>query len=98
MKWSIVKNDFMRNKAINLVLFFFMMFSASLAVLSVLMGVQTFTSISGLYRTAQPPHFVQMHKGEIDHKKIDKFMSQNELVTYSQTATMIDVALNIYRC
>lgn len=91
MKWSIVKNDFMRNKAINLALFFFMMFSASLAVLSVLMGVQTFTAISELYRTAQPPHFVQMHKGEIDHKKIDKFMSENELVTYSQTATMIDV-------
>lgn len=61
-----VKNDFIRNKIINLALFLFMMFSASLAVLSVLTGVQTFISISELYKAAQPPHFLQMHKGEID--------------------------------
>lgn len=91
MKWSIVKNDFIRNKVINLALLLFMMFSASLAVLSVLMAVQTFTSISELYKRAQPPHFVQMHKGEIDKERINKFLSENELVTYSQIDTMIDV-------
>ncbi|MDF2532156.1 MAG: hypothetical protein K0Q65_1737 [Clostridia bacterium] len=91
MNWLIVKNDFIRNKVINLALFLFMMFSASLAVLSVLMAVQTFNSISELYKTAQPPHFVQMHKGEINQEKINKFMSENELVTYWQTDTMIDV-------
>lgn len=91
MKWSIVKNDFIKNKAINLALLLFMMFSASLVVLAVFMAVQTFTSISGLYKTAQPPHFVQMHKGEIDQDKINKFMSENERITYSQTVTMIDV-------
>lgn len=91
MKWSIVKNDLRRNKVINLALLFFMMFSASLAVLSVLMAVQTFTSISELYKTAQPPHFVQMHKGEMDQEKVNKFLSENELVTYSQIDTMIDV-------
>ncbi|GAA0719980.1 ABC transporter permease [Clostridium malenominatum] len=91
MNWLIVKNDFIKNKMINLALFLFMMFSASLAVLSVLMGVQTFTSISKLYKTAEPPHFVQMHKGEINEEKINKFMSENELVIYNQTLTMIDV-------
>lgn len=91
MNWLIVKNDFIKNKMINLALFLFMMFSASLAVLSVLMGVQTFTSISKLYKTAEPPHFVQMHKGEINEEEINKFMSENELVIYNQTLTMIDV-------
>ena len=91
MNWLIVKNDFIKNKMINLALFLFMMFSASLAVLSVLMAVQTFTSISELYKTAQPPHFVQMHKGEINEEKINKFMSENELVIYNQTVIMIDV-------
>ncbi|MGJ7922157.1 FtsX-like permease family protein [Neobacillus sp. LXY-4] len=91
MKWLIVKNDLIRNKVINLALLLFMMFSACLAVLSVVMAVQTFTSISELYKTAQPPHFVQMHKGEINQAKIDEFMSDYKGITYWQTDTMIDV-------
>lgn len=91
MNWSIIKNDLKRNKGINLALLLFMMFAATLAVLSVIMSVQTFTSISELYKTAQPPHFVQMHKGEINPEKINDFMSENALVTYSQIDTMIDV-------
>ncbi len=91
MNWLIVKNDFKRNKAINLALLLFMMFSAGLAVLSVIMGVQTFTSISNLYEKAQPPHFLQMHKGEINLEEIDAFMSEQDGVTYWQTVTMINV-------
>lgn len=91
MNWLIVRNDFKRNKVINLALFLFMTFSTGLAVLSVVTAVQTFTSISKLYETAQPPHFMQMHKSEIDQEKIDEFMSNYEDVTYWQTSTMIDV-------
>ncbi len=91
MNWLIVKNDFKRNKVINLALLLFMMFSAALAVSSVIMAVQTFTSISGLYKTAQPPHFLQMHKGEINQKEIDEFLSSYKGITYGQTITMIDV-------
>jgi len=91
MNWLIVKNDFIRNKVINLALLLFMMFSAGIAVLSVVMAVQTFASISELYKTAQPPHFLQMHKGEINQEKIDEFMSDYKGITYSQTCTMIDV-------
>ncbi len=91
MDWLIVKNDLKRNKVINLALLLFMAFSACLVVLSVIMSVQTFTSISKLYKTAQPPHFLQMHKGEIDQANIDEFMSSYEGVTNWQTVTMIDV-------
>lgn len=91
MNWLIFKNDFRRNKVINLALFLFMTFSAALAVLSVIMSVKTFTSISELYMKAQPPHFVQMHKGEINHKEIDEFISDYKGITYWQTSTMIDV-------
>lgn len=91
MNWLIVKNDFKRNKVINISLFMFMMFSSCLAVLSVIMAVQTFTSISQLYKKADPPHFVQMHKGELNQNKIDDFMMSYEGITYWQTQTMIDV-------
>lgn len=91
MSWLLVKNDFKRNKMINLTLFLFMMFSALLAVLSVIMAVQTVTSISELYKTAQPPHFVQMHKGEFNQEEIDEFFKRYEGITDFQTVTMIDI-------
>lgn len=91
LNWLIVKNDIRRNKVINMALLLFIIFSVGLAVLSVLMSVQTFTSISELYKTAQPPHFLQMHKGEIYEEKIDEFMSSYEGITYWQTSKMIDV-------
>lgn len=91
MKWSMMRNDFLRNKTINLALLLFMTFSASLAVLSVMTAVQTVTSISALYTIAQPPHFLQMHKGAIDQEEIQKFMAEDALVTYSQVNTMIDI-------
>lgn len=91
MNWLIVKNDFKRNKIINSALFLFMMFSALLAVLSVIMGIQTVISISELYKTAQPPHFVQMHKGKFNQKEIDEFFKDYESITDFQTMTMIDI-------
>jgi putative ABC transport system permease protein len=91
MNWLIIRNDFKRNKVINLALLLFMMLSSGLAVLSVVLAVQTFTSISALYKTAQPPHFLQMHKGEINQKEIDEFMAGYAGITYWQTCAMIDV-------
>lgn len=91
MKWSIIKNDLVRNKVINLALLLFMMFSACLAVLSSLMAVQTFRSISELYEKAQPPHFLQMHKGDMNPAKMEEFMASYQGLTYGQIQTMIDI-------
>lgn len=91
MKWLLVKNDLMRNKAINLALLLFMLLSAVLAIISVIMTTQVFTSISELYKTAQPPHFLQMHKGEINQEEIAEFMSDYDGLTYWQTNTMIGI-------
>lgn len=78
MNWLIIKNDFKRNTMINLAVLMFVMFSAFLAVLSVIVAAQTFTAISELYDKAQPPHFMQMHKGELDEQKTASFMSSYE--------------------
>ncbi len=91
MNWEIVKNDFKRNKVINIALIIFMIFSVYLAVLSVLIGIQTFTSIAELYEKAQPPHFLQMHKGEVNQEEINEFMSDYQNINYWQTIKMINV-------
>src|SRR5690554_3035611 len=91
MDWLIVKNDLKRNKMINLTLLLFIMFSAVLAVLAVMTAVQTFTSISNLYKTAQPPHFLMMHKGDINENEIEQFMTANDDVTDFQIVKMINI-------
>ncbi|MBG9987741.1 hypothetical protein HZY88_01955 [Aerococcaceae bacterium DSM 111176] len=91
MEWNMIKNDLKRNKMINLTLFLFMTLSTILAVLSVIMAVQTITSVNRLYETAEPPHFLQMHKGDINQVEIDAFMADQAEVTDWQTVTMINV-------
>lgn len=91
MNWHIIKNDLVRNKTINIVLVVFILFSSALASLSALVATQAFVSITDLYQTAQPPHFLQMHKGELDQSEIDAFMADYPGVTDWQTVTMIGV-------
>lgn len=91
MDWLIVKNDLKSNKMINLTLLLFIMFSAVLAVLAVMTAVHTFTSISHLYKTAQPPHFLMMHKGDINENEIEQFMTANDDVTDFQIVKMINI-------
>lgn len=91
MNKHIIWHDFKRNKAINIGLLLFIIFSATLTVISTMVAVQTFTAISKLYEVAQPPHFLQMHKGEIDINEIETFMEQDPRVEDWQIVTMIDV-------
>lgn len=86
-----VSNDLKRNKTISLTLLLFITLSAALSVASVLIAIQTFTSVSNLYKTAQPPHFLQMHKGEINEEQVYSFMAENDLVTYSQIVAMVNI-------
>lgn len=97
-RWSIVnmnlkmlKNDFKRNRAGNVSLLLFMTLTASLVVLATIVVTQLITSMTGMYATAKPPHFLQMHKGEIHQEAIDEFNSSYDGVTAWQTLAMIDV-------
>jgi putative ABC transport system permease protein len=92
MNGSIILKDLKRNKGINAILFLFIVFSSTLIVLSSLLGSQTILSIQELYRVAMPPHFLQMHKGEIDQEAIQVFMSENEDVIDWQIVQTINVS------
>lgn len=84
-------NDFKNNKVINMALLIFISFAAGLAILSALVAGQTLSTINSMYKKAKAPHFVQMHKGDIEQKEIDQFMENYDGLTYWQTCTMIDV-------
>jgi len=87
----IVKNDLKRNKLINATLLLFITISAFLATTSVVIGIQTITSITNFFEVAQPPHFLQMHKGEIDETTLTTFMNSDDAVTDWQVQTMLGV-------
>lgn len=91
MYYKILSNDFKKNPGKHFILLLFMSLSVTLAVSVFLMLVQLFTSISSMYETAQPPHFLQMHKGELNQDAIDEFNRSYPGVEYWQTVPMIDL-------
>lgn len=91
MYFKLLKNDFRKNPASNLILFLFMSLSVTIAVTVTLMLTQLFTSITDMYETANPPHFLQMHKGELVQSDIDEFNKSYEGIEHWQTVAMITV-------
>ncbi|MGN0459678.1 MAG: FtsX-like permease family protein [Ruminococcus sp.] len=91
MYFKLLKNDFRKNPVSNLILFLFMSLSVTIAVTVTLMLTQLFTSITDMYETANPPHFLQMHKGELVQSDIDEFNKSYEGLEHWQTVTMITV-------
>lgn len=88
---TLLKNDFRKNMGKNLILLLFMTLSAAIAVSVCLMLTQLFSSLTDLYETAKPPHFLQMHKGELEQADIDAFNGGWPEIEHWQTVPMIDV-------
>ena len=84
-------NDFRKRAWKNIILFVFMCLSVTIAASVVLMLSQLFSSITAMYETAKPPHFLQMHMGTVEQADIDEFNESFDGVTYWQTAPMIDL-------
>ena len=68
-----------------------MCLSVTIAASVVFLLWQLFSSITSMYETAKPPHFLQMHLGTIEQADIDEFNESFEGVTYWQTTPMIDL-------
>lgn len=84
-------NDFRKNPWNNLILLLFMSLSVTLAVSVFLVSAQLFSSISAMYETANPPHFLQMHKGGLVQEEIDAFNSSYPGMEHWQTVPMVDI-------
>ena len=86
---KLLLNDFRKRAWKNIILFVFMCLSVTIAVSVVLMLSQLFSSITSMYETAKPPHFLQMHMGTIEQTDIDEFNESFEGITYWQSVPMI---------
>ena len=91
MNLKMLKQDFQKNPWKNLILFLFICLSAMIAVTVTLTLAQLFTSISSMYETANPPHFLQMHEGDVAPDDLDDFNSSYDGIVHWQTIPMINV-------
>ena len=81
-----------KNRAgISIVLTFFIMLSVCMLSAGTLIVIQLFGAIDDLYEKAQPPHFLQMHTGEVDTKLLDSLARSDEHVTDWQLVEMLDI-------
>lgn len=91
MNLKMLGQDFRKNPWKNLVLFLFICLSATIAVTVTLTLAQLFTAISSMYERANPPHFLQMHEGDVYQEDLDDFNGGYDGITHWQTVPMINV-------
>ncbi len=90
----LLKKDFEKNYMNNIILFLFITLSVTIGVTVFLTVSQLFSTISGMYDVAKPPHFLQMHKGKINQDNIDKFNKSYPDAVYWQTVPLINISGN----
>ena len=69
-------NDLTKNKAINIALVVILTLSAFLMATGSMVMERLVGSVDQLFEEAQPPHFLQMHKGEHDPDALDRFAAE----------------------
>ncbi|MCI5874255.1 MAG: ABC transporter permease [Clostridiales bacterium] len=88
---SLLINDLRKNRFSNLVVTMFMSLAVALLISGMVLTGQVWSSIQSLYEVAQPPHFLQMHKGEFNQEDIDAFNENYKGIVDWQTVAMIDI-------
>ena len=89
--YKIVKKDFLRKKAVTLVVFSFVLLASMLVATGSNLVVQLTASLDYLFERAKVPHFVQMHAGDIDRETIADWARTNPMVKEHQVVEMLTV-------
>ncbi|WP_167954796.1 ABC transporter permease [Anaerosporobacter faecicola] len=83
--------QFKKNKVIHITLLLFMILSAFLMTIGSFVILQTTSSMEQIFSVAKPPHFLQMHTGEIDQNKIQAFANRVDYVKAVETIEMVNI-------
>lgn len=86
-----IRKQFGKNKVIYLTLLLFIILSAFLMTIGSCIILQTMDSMESMFSVANPPHFLQMHTGEIDREKIAQFAEGEECVSQYEIVEMLNL-------
>lgn len=84
-------NDLKRNQIIAITLFLFIWLASLLMCSAAGIVVHLGSSLNYFFDKADPPHFLQMHVGEIDHEQLNDFIEQTDMVEFQQILTMLNI-------
>ena len=89
---KMVKNDFIRNKMVTIIVFVFITMAIILAASAINNIANLIQSMSDLEEKAVPADITQMHIGEFDQTKIDRFTKeQQEHIALQETMTLLNI-------
>ena len=87
-----VVNDVRRNTPVTVALLLLLTLSSVLVAGSVLVIERVNASVTHLFDTAQPPHFLQLHTGEVSRAALQDFASGREDIQAWQLQQMVGFA------
>jgi len=91
MYLRMIRDDIKRSKLIYIILTLFVAAAATLVSLAAVLMVNLSGSIETLMKTAQTPHFLQMHSGAIDIKRLEDFAKRNENIENFQIINFLNI-------
>ena len=91
MYYRTIRNDVRKSKAITFTTMMFVAAAAMLVSLAAILVVNLLGAIDSLMTQAKTPHFMQMHAGEVDIKKLTVFAEQNEHVADFQVLEFLNL-------
>lgn len=77
LRWRQVRGDLRHDAAVNVALVVVVALSACLMGTGAMVMERLLSSVDRLFEVAQPPHFLQMHKGEVDLAALTRFADRH---------------------
>ena len=75
MYLRLIRNEMRKNKVIHITTLLFVASSALLMSLAIMLMFHLSGAIDHLLVQTQAPHFLQMHQGTLNQKRLDEFVS-----------------------
>jgi len=91
MYYRTIRNDIQKNKAITLAIMVFVAAAAMLVSLAAILVVNLSGAIDALMVRSKTPHFMQMHAGELNMKRLTDFVDQRSDVEDYQVVEFLNV-------
>lgn len=88
---TLLVNDLKKNKVLNITLFLFIFISALLIATGVITIERLNGSLDQIYSIAEPPHYLQLYVGDVDHNEVGEFAKETGLVKSYQIQDMLNI-------
>ena len=91
MYWKLFKNDIRNNRLQNFNISFFIILSVAFLAVAGQLTFRLNDSINGMLEKAETPHLLQMHKGEIDSKRMQAFVDSHSEIEEYQVLKFLNI-------